>query len=142
MKTILVADDDKNVRLLLETELILEGYRVILASNGLEALEKVKDKAPDLVILDVKMPQMHGLKTLEAIRKENKKLPIIICSAYDKMRDDYAVWAGQVAGYLTKPIDFNHLKTIIRKSLTEPTLKQMLNKVRIPLEYPGRKNFS
>lgn len=121
MKTILVADDDENIRLLLETELSAEGYRVILASNGLEALEKVKDKTPDLVILDVKMPQMHGLKTIEAIRKENKKLPIIICSAYDKMRDDYTVWASRVAGYLTKPIDLNHLKAIIRESLVDTT---------------------
>lgn len=121
MKTILVADDDKNVRLLLETELILEGYRVILASTGLETLKKIKEETPDLVILDIKMPEMHGLEVLEAIRKENKKLPIIICSAYEKMRDDYAVWAGRVAGYLTKPIDFNHLKAIIRKSLGDST---------------------
>ncbi len=121
MKTILVADDDKNVRLLLETELTPEGYRVILASTGLETLENIKEETPDLVILDIKMPEMHGLKTLEAIRKENKKLPIIICSAYDKMRDDYTIWAGQVAGYLTKPIDFNHLKAIIRKSSADTT---------------------
>ncbi len=121
MKTILVADDDKNIRLLLETELSAEGYRVILASNGLEALEKVKDKTLDLVILDIKMPEMHGLEVLEAIRKENKKLPIIICTAYEKMRDNYTIWAGQVAGYLTKPIDFDHLKAIIRKSLGDST---------------------
>ena len=121
MKTILATDGNENIRLLLETELSAEGYRVILASNGLEALEKAKDKTPDLVILDVKMPQMHGLKTLEAIRKENKELPIIICSAYDKMWDDYTVWASRVAGYLTKPIDFGHLKAIIRKSLGDST---------------------
>lgn len=76
MKTILVADDDKNVRLLLETELILEGYRVILAGTGLETLKKIKEETPDLVILDIKMPEMHGLEVLEAIGKENKKLPM------------------------------------------------------------------
>jgi len=121
MKTILVADDDENIRFLLETELTMEGYRVVLASTGLEALKKIKEETPDLVILDIKMPDMQGLQVLEAIRKENKKLPIIICSAYDKMRDDYTVWAGQVAGYLTKPIDFDHLKAIIRKSLADST---------------------
>jgi len=121
MRTILVVDDDKNVRLLLETELILEGYRVILASTGLEALKKIKEETPDLLILDIKMPDMHGLQVLKAVRKENKKLPIIICTAYEKMLDDYTIWAGQVAGYLTKPIDLNHLKAIIRKSLADTT---------------------
>ena len=121
MKTILVADDDKNVRLLLETELMLEGYRVILASTGLETLKKIKEETPDLVILDIKMPEMHGLEVLETIRKEKRNLPIIICTAYEKMLDDYTIWAGQVAGYLTKPIDFDHLRAIIRKSLGDST---------------------
>jgi len=121
MKTILVADDDKSIRLLLETELTMEGYRVALANNGLEALRKIKEETPDLLILDIKMPDMHGLQVLKAVRKENKKFPIIICSAYDKMRDDYTIWAGQIAGYLTKPIDFDHLKVMIRKSLGDST---------------------
>ncbi|MCK4617433.1 response regulator [Candidatus Aerophobetes bacterium] len=117
MKTILVADDDKHVRLLLETELTLEGYRVILARNGLEVLKRMKEESPDLLILDIKMPGMHGLQVLEAIRKENKKLPIIICTAYEKMRDDYTVWASRVAGFLVKPFDLSHLKVIIKRSL-------------------------
>ena len=117
MKTILVADDDKHVRLLLETELTLEGYRVILARNGLEVLKRMKEESPDLLILDIKMPGMNGLQVLEAIRKESKKLPIIICTAYEKMRDDYTVWAGRVAGFLVKPFDLSHLKALIKRSL-------------------------
>ncbi len=121
MKTILVADDDKNIRELLETELGLEGYNVILADTGSEALKKLKDETPDLLILDIKMPDMHGLEVLEALRKENRKLPVIICSSYEKMRDDYTVWASRVAGYLTKPIDLNKLGAIIEKSLADKT---------------------
>jgi len=121
MKTILVADDDKNIRELLETELGLEGYNVILANTGSEALKKLKDETPDLLILDIKMPDMHGLEVLEALRKENRKLPVIICSSYEKMRDDYTVWASRVAGYLTKPIDLNKLGAIIEKSLADKT---------------------
>jgi len=120
MKKILIADDDKNIRSVLKTELTLEGYQVILATSGLEALRKIRDKTPDLVILDIKMPDMHGLKALEEIRKENKSLPIIICSAYEKMRDDYIVWASRVSGYLTKPLDFNRLKSMIKKSFEIP----------------------
>ena len=117
MDTILVADDDENIRLLLETELTLQGYRVISANTGLETLEKIRDKTPDLLILDIRMPDMHGLEVLEALRKENRKLPTIICTAYEKMLDDYAVWASGVAGYVTKPIDLNELRALVKKSL-------------------------
>lgn len=120
MKKILIADDDKNIRSVLKTELTLEGYQVILATSGLEALREIRDKTPDLVILDIKMPGMHGLKALEEIRKENKSLPIIICSAYEKMRDDYIVWASRVSGYLTKPLDLKRLKSMIKKSFEIP----------------------
>jgi len=117
MKTILVADDDKNVRLLIETELTLEGYKVILANNGLETLKKIKEETPDLLLLDLKMPNMHGLDVIRAIHKNNKKLPIIICTAYEKMMNDYTVENSNIAGYLIKPVDLCHLKEVIKKSL-------------------------
>ncbi len=113
METILVVDDDKNFRLLLEAELTLEGYEVVLAENGLAALKKIKEGAPDLVILDLKMPDLHGLEVLKTIREKNKELPIIVCTAYEKMRDDYAIWSGGVAAFLTKPLDLENLKDII-----------------------------
>ena len=119
MKTILVVDDDKNIRELLEIELSLQGYQVVLANNGLEALTKIKDRTPDLLILDIKMPDMHGLEVLEALRKGNKKFPIIICTAYEKMRHDYTILASRVAGFITKPIDFDKIEAIIEKSLAD-----------------------
>ncbi|KKL25373.1 hypothetical protein LCGC14_2405940 [marine sediment metagenome] len=113
METILVVDDDKNFRLLLEAELTMEGYEVVLADNGLTALKKIKEEAPDLVILDLKMPDLHGLEVLKTIRESNKELPIIICTAYEKMQDDYTIWSGGVAAFLTKPLDLENLKDII-----------------------------
>jgi len=113
METILVVDDDKNFRLLLEAELTLEGYEVVLADNGLAALKKINEGAPDLVILDLKMPDLHGLEVLRTIREKNKELPIIICTAYDKMQDDYTIWSGRVAAFLSKPLDLENLKDII-----------------------------
>ncbi|MEA1964874.1 MAG: response regulator [Candidatus Aerophobetes bacterium] len=117
MKTILVADDDKNFQLLLKTELSLEGYQVILANNGREALRRIKKETPDLLVLDLKMPNMHGLDVLRTIRKENKELPVVICTAYEEMRDDRTVRASHIAGYLTKPIGLNCLKAIMKRSL-------------------------
>jgi len=68
-----VADDDERIRVLLETELTLEGYKVILAGTGLQTIKKIKEGTADLLILDIKMPDMHGLEVLEAIRKDYKK---------------------------------------------------------------------
>jgi len=119
METILVVDDDENVRLLLEAELTLEGYEVVLADNGLAALKKIKEETPDLVILDLKMPDINGLEVLRTIRKENKELPIIICTAYEKIKDDYTIWSGRVAAFLTKPLDLENLKDIIYELLHE-----------------------
>lgn len=116
MKTILVVDDDKNFRLLLETELSLEGYEVILARNGREALRKIKEGAPDLVILDLRMPDIHDLKILKTIREENKDLPIILCTVYKKAQDNSTIRASGVAGYLIKPFGINHPKALIKKS--------------------------
>lgn len=113
METILVVDDDKNFRLLLEAELTLEGYEVVLADSGLAALKEIKEEAPDLVILDLKMPDLHGLEVLKTVREKNKELPIIICTAYEKMQDDYTIWSGGVAAFLTKPLDLENLKDII-----------------------------
>jgi len=119
METVLVVDDDENVRLLLEVELTLEGYEVILTEGGLKALRKIKEETPDLVILDLKMPDINGLEVLRTIRKENKELPIIICTAYEKIKDDYTIWSGRVAAFLTKPLDLENLKDIIYELLHE-----------------------
>jgi len=117
MHTILVADDDTNIRIFLETALTLDGYRVVLAENGEEALALTKAAAPDLMILDIKMPGMHGLEVIEEVRRESKDLPIVILTAYDGMRDDYTVWLGGVAEYLVKPIDPKRLRAVIERSL-------------------------
>jgi len=108
-----VVDDDKNFRLLLEAELTLEGYEVVLADNGLAALKEIKEEAPDLVILAVKMPELQGMEVLRTILEKNKELQIIICTAYEKMQDDYTIWSGRVAAFLSKPLDLENLKDII-----------------------------
>jgi len=117
MKTILATDASKNIRLLLEAELSLEGYRVILASTGLETMKKLREKTPDLLVLDLRMPDMHDLEILKTIREENKELPIILCTVYKRAQDNSAIGASGVAGYLIKPFGINHLKALIKKSL-------------------------
>ena len=117
MKTILATDGNENIRLLLETELSLEGYRVILAGTGLETLNKIREETPDLVILDLRMPDMYDLQLLKTIREENKKLPIILSTVYKQVRDNPTIGASGVAGYFIKPFGVNRLKATIKRSL-------------------------
>jgi len=117
MKTILATDGNENIQLLLETELTLEGYKVILAGTGLETLKKIREETPDLVILDLRMPDMYDLQLLKTIREENKQLPIILCTVYKKVRDNPTIGASGVAGYFIKPFGVNRLKATIKRSL-------------------------
>jgi len=80
-KKILVVDDEQNIRTLLREELTDEGYDVLLAENGAQALAMIKEEKPDLVTLDIKMPGEDGLSLLRKIREIEYDLPVIICSA-------------------------------------------------------------
>lgn len=117
MRTILASDGNENIRLLLEAELSLEGYKVVLASTGEETLKKIRETTPDLLVLDLRMPDMYDLKILKTIRQENKDLPIILCTVYKRAQDNSTIGASGVAGYFIKPLGINHLKVLIKKSL-------------------------
>lgn len=81
-KKILVVDDDRDFLTTIENRLESNDYKVILASNGIAALEKLKKDKPDAVLLDILMPHMDGLEVLKKIREEHKDLPVFIVSAY------------------------------------------------------------
>ena len=87
-KTILVVEDEPDVQLYLQTVLEDAGFRVITADNGKQALDRMKDKKPDLISLDLEMPKMRGVKLLEYLQKnpEWAKIPFIIVTSH--MRDD------------------------------------------------------
>ncbi|MGA7564295.1 MAG: response regulator [Desulfobaccales bacterium] len=117
MKKILVADDEMSIRLLYSEELKEEGYEVYMASNGREALEVV-DKIPlDLVILDIKMPEMDGIEALRQIKEKRPDLPVVLSTAYGEYRQDFATWASD--DYLVKSSDLEDLKAVVRRHLKE-----------------------
>jgi len=118
MKTILVVDDEKHICLLYEEELKDEGYHVLTASNGLEALEILTKQVPDLVLLDIKMPEMDGAEFLRQVRMVHQTLPIIIVTAYgDYAQQDFSVWLSD--DYMVKSADFSELKAKVKKALGE-----------------------
>ncbi len=112
---ILVVDDEEHIRLLFKEELEDEGYAVDIASNGLEALERIKASSYNVVVLDIKMPGMDGIQTLTEIKKLNKEQAVILCSAYGEFKQDFASWASD--GYIVKSADTRELKETIRRAL-------------------------
>ena len=117
--TILVVDDFDDTRLLLRTWLRKKGYRVIEAENGVEAIAKAQEAKPDLIIMDVEMPELDGLSATRQIRllKDVGELPIVAVSAYgaDQFREP-ALAAG-CNEYMSTPFEPDELEKLIRSLL-------------------------
>ncbi|HWT02536.1 MAG TPA: response regulator [Pyrinomonadaceae bacterium] len=122
--TILVAEDFDDTRVLLKRVLLTSGYRVVEAVNGREAVEYVKQDCPDLILMDLNMPEMDGLEATEQIRECRelcKDVVILAITAHDTYGMKEAALEAGCDGYLTKPIDFDRLETILGRLL--PTVK-------------------
>lgn len=113
MKTILLVEDDKNQLLLYKQELSLEGYNIITAQDGQEAIKKVKEHTPDLIVMDINMPKMSGIESMGRILSEHKKIPIIINTAYGSYKDDFMSWSADA--YIIKSSDLTELKNKIKE---------------------------
>lgn len=115
MKTILITEDDPNQCELYREELTDEGYNVLCAQNGREALQKVRENLPDLVVLDINLPGMDGIEVLSHILGEHPQLPVIIHTAYCAYKDNFMTWAANA--YVVKSGDLTELKTRIKQEL-------------------------
>ena len=113
---ILVVDDDAHILKLYQMELEEEGYNVVTASNGKEAMEQFDAEQPDLVTLDILMPDIDGISILRKMKDARPRMPIIMSTAYD-YRDDFAVWASEA--YLVKSADLTELKDKVKELLSK-----------------------
>jgi DNA-binding response OmpR family regulator len=113
---ILVVDDDQHIQRLYKEEFEEEGYEVVIASNGKEAIELFDSEVPDLVTLDILLPDVDGIRLLRQMKEKRPKIPIIMSTAYD-YRDDFAVWASEA--YIVKSSDLDELKATIKKMLAK-----------------------
>jgi DNA-binding response OmpR family regulator len=120
MKRILVADDEANIRLLLEAVLTEAGHAVVSVATGREAVRKILKENFDLIMLDIKMPDMNGLEVVQKIRELKRPTPVIICSAYRHLEDDYVIKTGGVAAYITKPVNLEEVKAKVSELLAQP----------------------
>jgi two-component system, cell cycle response regulator DivK len=116
--TVLIVDDQEDIRCMMAIYLKLNKYEVIEAVNGYEAIEKALAYKPDVILMDMAMPVLNGLDSTRAM-KENKELatiPILCVTAYD----EYYVERARAAGcddVLQKPIDFNRLDAFLERHI-------------------------
>ena len=115
---ILVVDDNAGVRRLLYELLSDEGYHVEAAENGEQALRKVLERTPLLVLLDVKMPGLNGLETLAELRKIASEVPVAMITAYPELRIVLeARKSGLLQYYLEKPFDLDKVRYLVKSLL-------------------------
>lgn len=115
-RRILVVDDEPRMRRFVRMNLDLEGYEVLEAENGLVALEKIRDQMPDLVLLDVAMPQMDGFETLQQIRAVSS-VPVIMLTVKSDEEDRVRGLDYGADDYVTKPFSPRELLSRIRAVL-------------------------
>jgi DNA-binding response OmpR family regulator len=117
MKRILVADDEVNIRLLFDEVLSEAGHEVISVATGREVVRKIIKDDYDLIILDIKMPDINGLDVVQKIRELKKTAPIIVCSAFKHLEDDYVLNIGCVSAYITKPVNLQEFMAKVNELL-------------------------
>ena len=115
-KKVLVAEDEPDLRKMMKILLEIQGFDVIEAADGYEAVEKAVEQAPDLILMDMAMPVMGGLDSARTIRlhKELDEVPIVAVTAYGDFYDQRARIAG-CTDVLHKPLDFGQLKPIVER---------------------------
>lgn len=115
MKRILLVDDEEDIRGLYRDVFEDEGYRVATAKDGHEALEEFQKSRPDLVILDIQMPDMDGINVLRQMKMHDSTVPIILSSAYQEYKQDLGAWASEE--FIVKSGNLGDLKAAVRKHL-------------------------
>ncbi|WAA09642.1 response regulator [Fervidibacillus albus] len=116
-RKILIVDDQFGIRMLLTELFQKEGYETFQASNGIKAIENVKNVRPNLVLLDIKIPGMDGIDILKELKEIDRNIKVIMMTAYGEMdMIQEAMELGAVA-YFTKPFDIVELKKTVKSIL-------------------------
>ena len=112
-KIILVVDDEPAIVQLMKSQLEFEGYAVMTASNGADAIETAKNASIDVVLLDLGLPDMDGFEVLNKIKFFKPNLPIVIVTGNHQESEGRRAFELGAWDYVTKPVDFKYLKNIL-----------------------------
>ena len=116
---ILIVDDDRDITTMLEDRLQASDYGTLVASDGVQALEKVEQEAPHLMLLDLDMPRLGGLEVLKRLPtvKQAEDIPVIVMTAHGSIEAAVEAMKHGAYDFLTKPLDKDHLLLVIGKAL-------------------------
>ncbi len=120
---VLVVEDESKLARFMELELEHEGYKVIIAEDGKEAIDKYFSEGPDIILLDLMLPQLNGIEVCRRIRKESADVPIIMITAKGETMDKIAGLDSGADDYMTKPFAVEELFARIRAALRRRTDK-------------------
>ena len=135
-----LVDDDENIRLVVERWLRREGYDVAPFGSGLQCLAALAEDAPDAICLDMNMPGLSGLETLERIREHHPLLPVIVLTADDSAATAVQAMKLGAHDYLTKPLDQTKLSTALKNAVAHGRLSMRVSQLEREVEgrgYPG-----
>ena len=113
--TIMVVEDSEDIRFMMRTLLEMEGYQVIEAADGLQAIEMALNHRPSMIIMDLTLPRLDGLSATHRIREQLDNIPIVALSGH--ISDDHrsAAFAAGCTDYLVKPLDFELLYQVLAR---------------------------
>src|SRR5690348_12496627 len=127
---ILVVEDEKHILQFLQRGLLYKGFEVLTATSGEEALSLASARGPDLVLLDIMLPDMSGIEVCRALRAgENETLPILMLTAKDERTDKIMGLESGADDYITKPFDFEELVARMRAALRRVERTQRREKI-------------
>lgn len=125
MARVLVIDDEEGMCWALEKALEEEGHQVFTATCGLAGMAIFKAQEIDLVLCDIKMPDISGLEVLEQIRKKNPSVPVVIMTGYSSLPIALEAIKKGANSYLTKPFHISHLKELVQKTINQQSCQSV-----------------
>lgn len=121
---ILIVDDEDNVRRMLSTAFALQGFETHCANNGRTALHLFADIHPDVVLMDIRMPEMDGIKALKEMRSNETRTPVILMTAYAEVETAVEALRCGAFDYVIKPFDLDELNLIVQRALQLQSMKK------------------
>jgi len=124
MPTILIVEDEAKMRRLLELNLGEDGFRTLSAGDAEAGLKLLQENAVDLVVTDLKLPGMNGLEFLQAIKRQNGALPVVVMTAFGTVETAVEAMKAGASDYVLKPFSLSEMRMVIRKELDVRNLRE------------------
>jgi two-component system NtrC family response regulator len=133
-KRILVVDDDESLRWVTQAQLQQSGYEATAAASGREALDRMREDPPDLVITDLMMPGMSGLDLLKRIRADYSEVIVIMVTAFGAVNTAVEAMKAGAYDYITKPVNMDELRITVDRGLEHLGLREEIRNLRVSLD--------